>query len=84
MISLSDYLILSAIITVVCTVSCWCCHHIQTKLIVAQYHCHFSITLVHRKEVKRKGQSIAQQVKVQAKDRVRLVSITSKNKENKS
>jgi NADH-quinone oxidoreductase subunit J len=39
---------------------------------------------VHRKEVKRKGQSIAQQVKVQAKDRVRLVSITSKNKENKS
>jgi NADH-quinone oxidoreductase subunit J len=43
-----------------------------------------AITLVHRKEVKRKGQSIAQQVKVQAKDRVRLVSITSKNKENKS
>jgi NADH-quinone oxidoreductase subunit J len=35
---------------------------------------------VHRKEVNRKGQSISEQVKVQAKDRVRLVSITPKNK----
>ncbi len=42
-----------------------------------------AITLVHRKEVNRKGQSISEQVKVQAKDRVRLVSIIPKNKENK-
>jgi NADH-quinone oxidoreductase subunit J len=38
---------------------------------------------VHRKEVKRKGQSIAQQVKVQAKDRMRLVSIIQVASEKK-
>ncbi|RUA05937.1 MAG: NADH-quinone oxidoreductase subunit J [Gammaproteobacteria bacterium] len=36
-----------------------------------------AITLVHRKEVNRKTQNIAEQVKVQAKDRMRLVSITT-------
>ncbi|SMN10812.1 NADH-ubiquinone oxidoreductase chain J [uncultured Candidatus Thioglobus sp.] len=36
-----------------------------------------AITLVHRNESSRKKQNIAKQVKVQAKDRVRLVSITS-------
>ncbi|SMM98929.1 NADH-ubiquinone oxidoreductase chain J [uncultured Candidatus Thioglobus sp.] len=36
-----------------------------------------AITLVHRNESSRKKQNIAEQVKVQAKDRVRLVSITS-------
>ena len=42
-----------------------------------------TITLVHKKEVNRKKQSISEQVSVQAKDRVRLVSITSPTKENK-
>ena len=42
-----------------------------------------AITLVHRKEVDRKKQNIAEQVSVNAKDRVRLVSITT-NKEDKS
>lgn len=40
-----------------------------------------SITLVHRNETNRKRQNIAQQVKVQAKDRMRLLSITTPNKE---
>lgn len=40
-----------------------------------------AITLVHRNEVNRKTQNIAEQVKVQAKDRVRLVSISTPNKE---
>lgn len=39
-----------------------------------------AITLVHRNEVNRKKQSISEQVNVQAKDRMRLVSITSPNK----
>ncbi len=42
-----------------------------------------AITLVHRKRINCKNQSIVDQIKVQAKDRVRLVSISSKNKENK-
>lgn len=42
-----------------------------------------AITLVHRNELNRKKQSISEQVSVQAKDRVRLVSITSPNKETK-
>ena len=42
-----------------------------------------AITLVHRKEINRKKQSISEQVNVKAKDRVRLVSITSPSKENK-
>jgi len=42
-----------------------------------------AITLVHRKEVRRKSQSIHEQVNVQAKDRLRIVSITSPNKESK-
>ncbi len=42
-----------------------------------------AITLVHRNEVSRKKQSISEQVSVQAKDRVRLVSITSPKKEAK-
>lgn len=42
-----------------------------------------AITLVHRKEINRKKQSISKQVNVKAKDRVRLISITS-NKEDKS
>ena len=36
-----------------------------------------AITLVHRREINRKKQSISQQVNVQAKDRMRLLSITS-------
>ncbi|SFV85648.1 NADH-ubiquinone oxidoreductase chain J [hydrothermal vent metagenome] len=40
-----------------------------------------AITLVHRNEANRKTQNIAEQVAVQAKDRVRLVSITTPNKE---
>ena len=42
-----------------------------------------AITLVHRNESSRKKQSISEQVSVQAKDRVRLVSITSPKKEAK-
>lgn len=42
-----------------------------------------AITLVHRNETSRKKQSISEQVNVQAKDRVRLVSIASPKKENK-
>ncbi|MDB3893134.1 NADH-quinone oxidoreductase subunit J [Candidatus Thioglobus sp.] len=42
-----------------------------------------AITLVHKKEIKRKQQSISEQVNVRAKDRVRIVSITSPSKENK-
>ncbi|WP_201341603.1 NADH-quinone oxidoreductase subunit J [Abyssogena phaseoliformis symbiont] len=42
-----------------------------------------AITLVHRNKTSRKKQSISEQVNVQAKDRVRLVSITSPSKENK-
>jgi len=42
-----------------------------------------AITLVHRNEASRKKQSIAEQVNVQAKDRVRLVSIATPNKETK-
>ncbi len=41
-----------------------------------------AITLVHRNELHRKKQSISEQVSVKAKDRVRLVSITSPSKEN--
>jgi NADH-quinone oxidoreductase subunit J len=40
-----------------------------------------AITLVHRNGSNRKTQNIAEQVKVQAKDRVRLVSISTPNKE---
>ena len=40
-----------------------------------------SITLVHRVDGRRKKQSISQQVRVQAKDRVRIVSIKSYDKE---
>jgi len=42
-----------------------------------------AITLVHRNEASRKKQSIAEQFNVQAKDRVRLVSIATPNKEAK-
>ncbi len=42
-----------------------------------------AITLVHKKEINRKKQSISEQVNVRAKDRVRLVSIVSPSKENK-
>ncbi len=41
-----------------------------------------AITLVHRNEINRKKQSISEQVNVQAKDRVRLVSIATPNKED--
>ncbi len=41
-----------------------------------------AITLVHKKEVNRKKQSISEQVNVQAKDRIRIVSIASPSKEN--
>ena len=41
------------------------------------------ITLLHKKEINRKQQSISEQVNVRAKDRVRIVSITSPSKENK-
>lgn len=42
-----------------------------------------AITLVHRNEINRKKQSIAEQVSVKSEDRVRLVAIVPKNKENK-
>ena len=42
-----------------------------------------AITLVHRDGVSRKSQSVADQVNVKAKDRVRIVSIASPNKEDK-
>ena len=42
-----------------------------------------AITLVRRNESTRKKQSISEQVSVQAKDRMRLVSIASPKKENK-
>ena len=42
-----------------------------------------AITLVHKKEINRKQQSISEQVNVRAKDRVRIVSITSSSKESK-
>lgn len=42
-----------------------------------------AITLVHRNELNRKKQSISEQVDVQAKDRVRIVSIATPNKETK-
>ena len=42
-----------------------------------------AITLVHSMEINRKIQSIDEQVKVQAKDRLRIVSIASPNKESK-
>ena len=42
-----------------------------------------AITLVHRDEVGRKNQSVADQVSVKAKDRVRIVSIASPSKEDK-
>lgn len=42
-----------------------------------------AITLVHKQEINRKKQSISEQVNVQAKDRVRIVSIASPSKENK-
>lgn len=42
-----------------------------------------AITLVHRNKASRKKQSISEQVNVQAKDRVRLVSIASPKKEAK-
>jgi NADH-quinone oxidoreductase subunit J len=42
-----------------------------------------AITLVHKKEINRKQQSISEQVNVRAKDRIRIVSITSPSKENK-
>jgi NADH len=42
-----------------------------------------AITLVHKKEINRKKQSISEQVNVQAKDRVRIVSIASPSKEDK-
>ncbi len=42
-----------------------------------------AITLVHKKEINRKQQSISEQVNVRAKDRMRIVSITSPSKENK-
>ncbi len=42
-----------------------------------------AITLVHRNESSRKKQSISDQVNVQAKDRMRLVSITTPKKESK-
>ena len=42
-----------------------------------------AITLVHKKEINRKQQSISEQVNVRAKDRVRIISITSPSKENK-
>ncbi len=42
-----------------------------------------AITLVHRNESGRKKQSISDQVNVQAKDRMRLVSITTPKKESK-
>lgn len=42
-----------------------------------------AITLVHRPENRRKKQSISEQINVQAKDRIRLVSITSPHKEGK-
>ena len=42
-----------------------------------------AITLVQRQEVNRKKQSISEQVKVKAKDRVRIVTIASPSKEGK-
>ncbi|MDC9726466.1 MAG: NADH-quinone oxidoreductase subunit J [Candidatus Thioglobus sp.] len=42
-----------------------------------------AITLVHKKEINRKKQSISEQVNVSAKDRIRVVSIASPSKENK-
>ncbi len=42
-----------------------------------------AITLVHQSQIKRKQQSISEQVKVRAKDRLRLISITSPNKKTK-
>ncbi len=42
-----------------------------------------AITLVHRNDTSHKKQSISEQVNVQAKDRVRLVSITLPSKEDK-
>jgi NADH-quinone oxidoreductase subunit J len=42
-----------------------------------------AITLVHKKEINRKKQSISEQVNVKAKDRIRIVSISSPTKENK-
>ncbi|WPE16766.1 NADH-quinone oxidoreductase subunit J [Candidatus Thioglobus autotrophicus] len=42
-----------------------------------------AITLVHKQEINRKKQSISEQVNVQAKDRVRIVSIASPPKEDK-
>ncbi len=42
-----------------------------------------AITLVHKQEINRKKQSISEQVNVQAKDRVRIVSIASPSKEDK-
>ena len=42
-----------------------------------------AITLVHKKEIKRKSQSISKQVNVRAKDRVRVVSIAPPSKEKK-
>ncbi len=41
-----------------------------------------AITLIHRTEKRSKKQSISEQVNTQAKDRVRLVSITSTNKKD--
>ena len=42
-----------------------------------------AITLVQKKEINRMQQSISEQVNVRAKDRVRIISITSPSKENK-
>lgn len=42
-----------------------------------------AITLVQKKEINRMQQSISEQVNVRAKDRVRIISITSSSKENK-
>jgi NADH-quinone oxidoreductase subunit J len=42
-----------------------------------------AITLVHKKKINRKKQSISEQVNVKAKDRIRIVSISSPTKENK-
>lgn len=42
-----------------------------------------AITLVHRQETERKKQSIAEQVSVESKDRVRVISVPSGGKEDK-
>ena len=42
-----------------------------------------AITLVQKDEIKRKKQSISEQVNVKARDRLRIVSITSPSKEDK-